>query len=87
MIKGTLKAPSDPAIFFTDHWIRFRYVDQLVVEGDGYLDGQGASAWQYNNCKNNPRCKRLPPVHFVTDSAFMFLFFIFILIRFCFYLF
>lgn len=61
VIKGVLKAPTDPSKF-SDHWIIFQYVDQLVVKGGGSLDGQGASAWPYNDCNRNPQCKPLPVV-------------------------
>ncbi|CDP16134.1 unnamed protein product [Coffea canephora] len=60
MIKGTLRAPNNPALFFTDTWIGFRYVDNLSVKGGGYLDGQGASAWPYNDCFKNSQCLPLP---------------------------
>ncbi|KAL3534947.1 hypothetical protein ACH5RR_003408 [Cinchona calisaya] len=60
LIKGTLKAPTIPALFFTNTWIGFRYVDNLTVKGGGYLDGQGASAWRYNDCFRNTRCLPLP---------------------------
>lgn len=65
LIKGTLQAPTEPSLFFTDHWISFRYVDQLVVKGGGYLDGQGSSAWRYNDCFKNPQCKPLPIVSII----------------------
>ncbi|KAG8386715.1 hypothetical protein BUALT_Bualt03G0177800 [Buddleja alternifolia] len=71
VMKGTLKAPTNPQHFFTDTWIGFRYVDNLTVKGSGYLDGQGASAWQYNDCQNNPQCNPLPATmrfDFVTNS-------------------
>lgn len=32
IIRGLLEASSDPSKFFVDHWISFKYVDQLVVE-------------------------------------------------------
>ncbi|KAG6423753.1 hypothetical protein SASPL_114156 [Salvia splendens] len=58
LIKGTLVAPTDS--FFTDTWIAFRYVSGLIVKGGGTLDGQGQSAWHYNDCKTNSKCKPLP---------------------------
>ncbi|KAM7497733.1 hypothetical protein LguiA_022147 [Lonicera macranthoides] len=76
LIKGTLLAPTEPSLFFTDHWISFRYVDQLVVKGGGYLDGQGSSAWRYNDCVKNPQCKPLPITmrfDFVTNSRVKYL--------------
>ncbi|XP_027086563.2 exopolygalacturonase-like [Coffea arabica] len=59
-IRGTLKAPTIPALFFTDTWIGFHSVDNLTVTGSGYLDGQGASAWHYNDCFKNSQCLPLP---------------------------
>lgn len=61
LIQGVVVAPDDPAQF-TDQWIMFKYVDQLLVRGGGTLDGQGASAWPLNDCKTNPHCKQLPAV-------------------------
>ncbi|KAL6962688.1 galacturonan 1,4-alpha-galacturonidase, partial [Sarracenia purpurea var. burkii] len=60
VIKGVLKAPTDPNLFFTDHWIAFQYVDGLVVKGGGSLDGQGSSAWHFNDCFTNSHCNPLP---------------------------
>ncbi|XP_027151919.1 exopolygalacturonase-like [Coffea eugenioides] len=59
-MRGTLKAPTIPALFFTDTWIGFHSVDNLTVTGSGYLDGQGASAWHYNDCFKNSQCLPLP---------------------------
>ncbi|GAA0139277.1 hypothetical protein LIER_35057 [Lithospermum erythrorhizon] len=59
-LQGVLKAPSNPALFFSDTWIGFRYINGLVIEGGGTIDGQGAFAWPYNDCKRNPKCKTLP---------------------------
>ncbi|VFQ82296.1 unnamed protein product [Cuscuta campestris] len=59
-VEGTVKAPTDPKLFFGDTWIDFRYVNGLVLEGGGTFDGQGASAWRYNDCSKNPNCPKLP---------------------------
>lgn len=64
VIEGVLLATTDPAQF-SDHWITFQYVDRLVVEGNGTLDGQGASGWPYNDCNKNPNCKPLPAVSYI----------------------
>ncbi|KAK4484507.1 hypothetical protein RD792_007090 [Penstemon davidsonii] len=72
LIKGTLKATTDPQQFFTDTWIGFRYLDKLTVKGGGYLDGQGAAAWPYNDCRRNSNCRTLPTTlrfDFVTNST------------------
>ncbi|XP_059309662.1 exopolygalacturonase-like [Lycium ferocissimum] len=71
LIKGVLKAPTDPSLFNPNTWIGFLYVSGLVVKGGGYLDGQGASAWPYNDCSKNSHCMSLPATmrfDFVTNS-------------------
>ncbi|KAK4342219.1 hypothetical protein RND71_038035 [Anisodus tanguticus] len=71
VIKGVLKAPTHPSLFSTNTWIGFRYINGLVVKGGGYLDGEGASAWPYNDCSKNPNCTPLPVTmrfDFVTNS-------------------
>ncbi|KAK9066590.1 hypothetical protein SSX86_013913 [Deinandra increscens subsp. villosa] len=71
VIRGSLEASSDPSRFFSDHWITFKYIDQLTVEGGGYLLGHGGAAWHYNDCATNPRCRPLPATmrfDFVTNS-------------------
>ncbi|XP_059441901.1 exopolygalacturonase-like [Corylus avellana] len=71
MIKGVLKAPTDPTKFSTENWINFRYVDRLTVSGGGTLDGQGQVAWRFNDCRDNPNCPALPTTmrfDFVTNA-------------------
>ncbi|KAI3465919.1 hypothetical protein Pfo_022582 [Paulownia fortunei] len=60
LVKGTLKATTDSRKLFTDTWIGFRYLSDLTVKGGGILDGQGRSAWPYNDCQKNSQCKPLP---------------------------
>lgn len=62
VIKGSLEASNNPSQFFIDHWIGFKYVDQLTVAGGGYLLGHGGAAWHYNDCATNHRCRTLPVV-------------------------
>ncbi|CAN6560626.1 unnamed protein product [Malus baccata var. baccata] len=60
-IEGTLLARVEKEYSVDiDHWITFKYVDNFVINGGGSLNGQGPSAWPYNDCKKNPHCKRLP---------------------------
>ncbi|KAJ4753614.1 hypothetical protein LUZ62_088019 [Rhynchospora pubera] len=49
---GTLVAPSD---WDKEHeaWIEFRELNDIVIEGGGVLDGQGANAWSQKK-KNMP---------------------------------
>ncbi|KAM1804622.1 hypothetical protein ACFX12_030467 [Malus domestica] len=62
-IEGTLLARVEKEYSVDiDHWITFKYVDNFVINGGGSLNGQGPSAWPYNDCKKNPHCKRLPGV-------------------------
>ncbi|XP_019159309.1 PREDICTED: exopolygalacturonase-like [Ipomoea nil] len=71
LIKGTLKSPTERSEFNTDTWIGFNYMNNLVVKGGGYLDGQGPSGWPYNDCSTNPQCGRLPATltfNFVNNS-------------------
>jgi galacturan 1,4-alpha-galacturonidase len=62
VIKGVLKAPTDPSKFITENWINFRYLDKLTVSGGGILDGQGKEAWSFNDCNKNSNCVTLPTV-------------------------
>ncbi|XP_047326296.1 exopolygalacturonase-like [Impatiens glandulifera] len=60
IVKGVLRAPTDPNLFFSDHWISFRYLNGLVIKGGGSLNAEGPSAWSYNDCSRNSQCKTLP---------------------------
>ncbi|KAF8035195.1 hypothetical protein BT93_C1280 [Corymbia citriodora subsp. variegata] len=59
-VRGVVKAPVDKSTFSLDHWITFQYLDRLLINGGGTLDGQGPEAWPYNDCAKNPHCLRLP---------------------------
>ncbi|XP_021889948.1 polygalacturonase-like [Carica papaya] len=60
-IEGTLKGPSAPKQFLgLDNWINFGYMDGFTLSGNGTIDGQGASAWPYNDCSTNSNCKKIP---------------------------
>ncbi|CAI9099500.1 OLC1v1036333C2 [Oldenlandia corymbosa var. corymbosa] len=77
LIKGTLLAPTNPALFLNyDTWIGFKYLDNLTVKGGGVLDGRGKSAWKYNNCGFKRNCYRLPTtlrLDFVHNSKIKYL--------------
>ncbi|KAI9185871.1 hypothetical protein LWI28_011457 [Acer negundo] len=71
LLQGDLVAPTDEASNHVDHWITFQYIDQLTVNGGGSFDGQGPSAWPYNNCDKDANCSPLPVsfrFDFVTNS-------------------
>lgn len=79
-IRGGLKAPVKPSLFLTDTWIGFQYVNDLTVEGGGFLDGQGYYAWKFNDCHQNTNCKPLPAVSsplLIFPPFFLFFFFYF----------
>lgn len=64
-IGGTLLAPVDPEEVKQDIWINFRRVDNLIVSGNGTIDGQGSHAWSSSAaCRNNSCTRRLPAVRF-----------------------
>ncbi|KAM3696354.1 hypothetical protein ACJW31_06G032600 [Castanea mollissima] len=71
-IIGTLKALTDKtSTINVNHWITFQYIDRLVLEGGGKLDGLGPSAWDDNTCSKDPNCKALPILlrfDFITNS-------------------
>ncbi|XP_062109894.1 exopolygalacturonase-like [Humulus lupulus] len=71
-INGNLKAPTDKKAWAgTESWISFRNIINLEISGGGSFDGQGPSAWPYNDCKTNPHCVQLPisiGLDFVNDS-------------------
>ncbi|KAK1592565.1 hypothetical protein Q3G72_027081 [Acer saccharum] len=54
ILKGTLKAPSNPSVMKKDQWISFRYVTGLVVNGGGTFDGNGVSSWKSVTPNSNP---------------------------------
>lgn len=62
-IQATLKAGSDiKNLDRGKEWLTFRYVDKLTVSGGGVLDGEGAAAWDQNDCKKTGVCNNLPNV-------------------------
>ncbi|PPD74743.1 hypothetical protein GOBAR_DD28325 [Gossypium barbadense] len=69
-MKGDLRAPRG-AFLNVETWLGFRYVDNLIMKGGGTLDGQGQSAWPFNQCHKNNNCQTLPisvKFDFVTNS-------------------
>ena len=63
LMTGDLRAPTGP--LSTEKWIAFRYVNKLILKGGGTLDGQGASAWPFNDCDKNTNCQPLPIVSII----------------------
>ncbi|KAM6565842.1 exopolygalacturonase-like [Cannabis sativa] len=59
-VSGTLKGDTDISLYEEPAWFQFENIDGLIVTGGGAFDGQGESAWKYNDCKNNNDCVQLP---------------------------
>ncbi|KAJ4841178.1 hypothetical protein Tsubulata_015536 [Turnera subulata] len=59
-VRGVLLAPTDLSSLHLNPWISFQYIDRLTINGGGKLNGQGPSAWPYNDCSRNPKCFQLP---------------------------
>ncbi|OVA06570.1 Glycoside hydrolase [Macleaya cordata] len=59
-VQGVIRAPYGLAKVDEDSWIKFQYIDGLKIGGAGTFDGQGASAWPYNECSKNTQCRTLP---------------------------
>ncbi|KAK4761839.1 hypothetical protein SAY87_029723 [Trapa incisa] len=57
-VDGVIKASA--GIVDDDKWVAFRYIDGLVITGEGTFDGFGESAWNLNDCKMNSQCTHLP---------------------------
>ncbi|KAE8669664.1 hypothetical protein F3Y22_tig00112226pilonHSYRG00082 [Hibiscus syriacus] len=58
LMTGVLKALPGPSA--VSNWINFRNVSLLLIKGGGTFDGQGPSAWRFNNCHKDPNCRPLP---------------------------
>ncbi|KAF8036820.1 hypothetical protein BT93_C2515 [Corymbia citriodora subsp. variegata] len=58
-VNGNIKASTDISAYSEDWWFSFELIDGLVLKG-GVFDGQGETAWPYNDCKQNSDCQHLP---------------------------
>ncbi|WVZ14357.1 hypothetical protein V8G54_011923 [Vigna mungo] len=59
-VHGTILAPKDPNQFDGEaQWIKFSYINFFTLSGGGTFDGQGAIAWDNNNCAETKICKKL----------------------------
>ncbi|KAL8167168.1 hypothetical protein V2J09_008667 [Rumex salicifolius] len=68
-IMGTLKGVSDLSMYTNDAWLFFQDINGLVVFGGGSIDGQGADAWQYNDCNKNSDCSLMPASVMITKCT------------------
>lgn len=53
-----------------DYWIKFHDINGLTIEGNGIFDGQGPSAWPYNDCRHAASCTPLSTVSSGLSSKF-----------------
>ncbi|THU62886.1 hypothetical protein C4D60_Mb01t09900 [Musa balbisiana] len=70
-VKGQLLA-STHLEAYKENWLDFQYINGLAISGGGRFNGQGASAWPYNQCKKILNCKPLPKTlvfSFVTNAT------------------
>ncbi|RDX86330.1 hypothetical protein CR513_32350, partial [Mucuna pruriens] len=59
-VDATIQAPQDPSqLNGNAQWIKFTYINFFTLSGGGTFDGQGAIAWNQNNCGKNKDCKKL----------------------------
>lgn len=64
-VQGTILANPDVSAYPSGEWLMVESVNRLIIRGKGVFDGQGATAWNYNDCKKNPSCQMLPTVRTV----------------------
>lgn len=62
-IYGTIEASTDQSAYQKDprQWLKFENLENLAVEGGGYINGNGETWWQ-KSCKRDPKlpCKDAP---------------------------
>lgn len=61
-IDGEVVASSGEPFANGDHWLAIHRVNNLVIGGQGWLDGQGSSAWPFSRCPTDGICHGLPVV-------------------------
>lgn len=66
MVNAIIRAPKGRSD--ADYWINFHDINGLTIEGNGTFDGQGASAWPYNNCRHAASCTPLSTVSSLLSS-------------------
>ncbi|KAF5462455.1 hypothetical protein F2P56_018460, partial [Juglans regia] len=59
-VQGTIQATSDVSEYSSPEWFSFENLNGLLLNGGGTFDGQGATVWKYNDCKQNSNCQILP---------------------------
>ena len=60
VVNAVIQAPQGQS---NEHyWINFNDINGLTIQGNGTFDGQGPSAWPFNDCHNAASCSPLSPV-------------------------
>ncbi|XLS52228.1 hypothetical protein HN51_012905 [Arachis hypogaea] len=60
-VDGTVIAPMNPRGVGDEwQWVKVHYVYYFTLSGNGVFDGQGAIAWQQNDCGTNLNCAGTP---------------------------
>ncbi|KDP34800.1 hypothetical protein JCGZ_10580 [Jatropha curcas] len=59
-VQGCVKASTDLSEYTSPEWMTFESIDGLTFTGKGTFSGQGPVVWEYNDCKSNEDCQKLP---------------------------
>ncbi|KDP27317.1 hypothetical protein JCGZ_21001 [Jatropha curcas] len=59
-VQGCVKASTDLSEYTSPEWMAFESIDGLTLTDKGTFDGQGPAVWEYNDCKSNKDCQKLP---------------------------
>lgn len=69
MVNAVIQAPQGQSD--AHYWISFDKINDLTIQGNGTFDGQGSSAWSFNDCHNAALCTPLSTVSSVLSRNFM----------------
>lgn len=68
MVNAVIQAP--PGQSNAHYWISFDDINGLTIQGNGTFDGQGPSAWPFNDCRHAASCSPLSPVSSVSTKYY-----------------
>lgn len=69
MVNAVIQAPQGQSN--AHYWISFDNINGLTIQGNGTFDGQGPSAWAFNDCRNAASCSPLSPVSHVSIKFYV----------------